>query len=366
MSDETLCLQLRSQRGEFRLEVEADIPLAGITAVFGPSGCGKTSLLRLIAGLDRPEAGRIALGQDVWCDRDQRLFIPAHKRPAALVFQDARLFGHLSVRGNLAYAERRARPGETRFAAETIIETLDLAPLLDRRPASLSGGEAQRVALARALLGQPRLLLLDEPMAGLDHARKAELLPYLDTALRQLDIPALYVSHSVEEVVRLADRVLALSQGRVVAMGPAEDVLDDLDIAPLDREFETGAVLAGRLIDHDQRLQLSRIDLGGQTLELPVPAALQRGDTVRLRIRARDVAIATLRPQEISIRNVLDARILTITAADNSPYADLLLSVGSGQLKARLTRASVEALQLTPGQAVYALVKSASLDRSGG
>ncbi|WP_417482743.1 molybdenum ABC transporter ATP-binding protein [Maricaulis sp.] len=364
MSDETLSLQLRSQRGDFRLEVEAAIPLAGITAVFGPSGSGKTSLLRLIAGLDRPAAGRIALGADVWSDRG--VFIPAHKRPAGLVFQDARLFGHLTVAGNLAYATRRAGPGETRFDAETIIETLDLAPLLPRRPASLSGGEAQRVALARALLSQPRLLLLDEPMAGLDHARKAELLPYLDTALRQLEIPALYVSHSVEEVVRLADRVLALSQGRVVAMGPAEEVLGDLDIAPLDREFETGAVLAGRLVDHDERLQLSRVDLGGQMLELPMPAALQPGGTVRLRIRARDVAIATLRPQGISIRNVLDARITGINAADNSPYADLLLSVGSGQLKARLTRASVEALQLTPGQAVYALVKSASFDRSPG
>ncbi|WP_417494919.1 molybdenum ABC transporter ATP-binding protein [Maricaulis sp.] len=364
MSDETLCLQLRSQRGEFRLEIEAAIPLAGITAVFGPSGSGKTSLLRLIAGLDRPDAGRIALGADVWSDRG--VFIPAHRRPAGLVFQDARLFGHLTVAGNLAYATRRAGPGETRFDAETIIETLDLVPLLPRRPASLSGGEAQRVALARALLSQPRLLLLDEPMAGLDHARKAELLPYLDTALRQLEIPALYVSHSVEEVVRLADRVLALSQGRVVAMGPAEEVLGDLDIAPLDREFETGAILAGRLVDHDHRLQLSRVDLGGQVLELPMPAALQPGDTVRLRIRARDVAIATLRPQGISIRNVLDARITGINAADNSPYADLLLSVGSGQLKARLTRASVEALQLTPGQAVYALVKSASFDRSPG
>ncbi|WP_417492458.1 molybdenum ABC transporter ATP-binding protein [Maricaulis sp.] len=364
MSDETLSLQLRSRRGEFRLEVEAEIPLAGITAVFGPSGSGKTSLLRLIAGLDRPDQGRIALGQDVWSDRG--IFVPAHRRPAALVFQDARLFGHLSVAGNLAYAERRAGAAETRFAAETIIETLDLAPLLERRPASLSGGEAQRVALARALLSQPRLLLLDEPMAGLDHARKAELLPYLDTTLRQLGIPALYVSHSVEEVVRLADRVLALSQGHVVAMGPAEDVLDGLDIAPLERDFEAGAILAGRLVDHDERLQLSRIDLGGQMLELPMPATLQPGDTVRLRIRARDVAIATLRPQEISIRNVLDARILTLTTAENSPYADLLLSVGSGQLKARLTRASVEALQLSEGQAVYALVKSASFDRGAG
>ena len=366
MSDDRLSLQLRSQRGAFDLNLEAEIPLAGITAVFGPSGSGKTSLLRLIAGLDCPDEGRIALGDEVWSDRTRRIFTPAHKRPVGLVFQDARLFAHLSVAGNLEFAQRRAGPEARRFDAETIIEALDLAPLLPRGPASLSGGEAQRVALARALLTQPRLLLLDEPMAGLDHARKAELLPYLDTTLRQLGIPALYVSHSVEEVVRLADGVLAMSHGQCVAMGPVEDVFDRLEIEPLEREFEAGSVLAGKLVSHDERLQLSQVDIGGQMLELPMPTALQPGDTVRLRIRARDVAIATLRPQAISIRNVLDGRIASLTTAEGSPYTDLIVSIGTSQLKARLTRASVEALQLAPGLAVYALVKSASFDRRSG
>tara|TARA_R110002072_G_scaffold79652_11_gene183580 strand:- start:2351 stop:3451 length:1101 start_codon:yes stop_codon:yes gene_type:complete len=363
MWDDLLSLQLRSRRGGFDLDIEAEIPLAGITAIFGPSGSGKTSLLRLIAGLDRPAEGRIAMGDEVWVDRTRHVFLPTHRRPVGLVFQDARLFGHLTVAGNLDFAQRRARAETTRFDAETIIDALDLAPLLPRRPASLSGGEAQRVALARALLTQPRLLLLDEPMAGLDHARKAELLPYLDTTLRQLDIPALYVSHSVEEVVRLSDRVLALSQGRCVAMGPVEDVFARLEIEPLEREFEAGSILAGQLVAHDERLQLSRVDIGGQILELPTPAALQPGDAVRLRVRARDVAIATLKPQAISIRNVLDGRITAITDNETSPYADLAVSIGTSQLKARLTRASVEALQLAPGQAVYALVKSASFDR---
>ena len=366
MSDDTLSLRLRSRRGAFKLDVEAEIPLAGITAIFGPSGSGKTSLLRLIAGLDRPEAGRVAMGGEVWSDSADPVFIPAHRRPVGLVFQGARLFPHLSVAGNLAYGQRRAGAAEPRFETETIIEALDLGPLLTRQPASLSGGEAQRVALGRALLAQPRLLLLDEPMVGLDHARRAELLPYLDTTLRQLDIPALYVSHSVEEVLRLADRVLALSQGRCIAMGPAEHVFDRLDIEPFEHEFEAGSVLAGHLIEHDARLQLSRIDLGGQVLELPMPSALLPGETVRLRIRARDVAIATAAPQGISIRNVLSCEIMTIAAPENSPYAELVLGLGTGQLKARLTRASVEALQLTPGQAVFALVKSASFDRSPG
>ena len=366
MSDSALSLQLRSQRGEFRLDVEAEIPLAGITAIFGPSGSGKTSLLRLIAGLDRPGEGRIAMGGDVWSDSARRVFMPAHKRPVGLVFQDARLFAHLSVAGNLAYGQARAGTEPPRFDSETIIAALDLAPLLARRPASLSGGEAQRVALGRALLAQPRLLLLDEPMAGLDHARRAELLPYLDTTLRQLEIPALYVSHSVEEVVRLADRVLALSHGQCVAIGPVEDVFARLEIEPLEREFEAGSILAGRLVAHDRRLQLSRVDIGGQVLELPMPVAVQPGETVRLRIRARDVAIATLKPQAISIRNVLDGRIVGISEIGNSPYADLTVSIGTSQLKARLTRASVEALELVPGQVVYALVKSASFDRRPG
>ncbi|WP_417495258.1 molybdenum ABC transporter ATP-binding protein [Maricaulis sp.] len=366
MSDDRLSLQLRARRGGFDLDIEAEIPLDGITAVFGPSGSGKTSLLRLVAGLDRPDEGRIAMGDTVWVDRARHVFTPAHQRPVGLVFQDARLFSHLSVAGNLAYAQRRAATGPTRFDSETIIKALDLAPLLPRRPASLSGGEAQRVALARALLTQPRLLLLDEPMAGLDHARKAELLPYLDTTLRQLEIPALYVSHSVEEVVRLSDRVLALSQGRCVAMGPVEEVFARLEIEPLERDFEAGSILAGQLIDQNERLQLSRVDIGGQVLELPMSAALQPGDTVRLRIRARDVAIATLKPQAISIRNVLDGRIIAISENETSPYADLTVSIGTSQLKARLTRASIEALELAPGQAVYALVKSASFDRGPG
>lgn len=366
MSDKRLSLRLRARRGGFDLDIEAEIPLAGITAVFGPSGSGKTSLLRLIAGLDRPEQGEVAMGDAVWSDSARNVFIPAHLRPVGLVFQDARLFAHLSVAGNLAYGQRRAAGRASRFDTETIIEALGLAPLLQRRPASLSGGEAQRVALGRALLAQPSLLLLDEPMAGLDHARRAELLPYLDTALRQLDIPALYVSHSVEEVLRLSDRVLALAQGRCIAMGPAEAVFERLDIDPFEREFESGSVLAGRLLDHDARLQLSRIDLGGQTLELPMPSAVRPGETVRLRIRARDVAIATERPRGISIRNMLECRILAIAPADNSPYADLVLALETGQLKARLTRASVEALELAPGQSVLALVKSASFDRSPG
>lgn len=363
MSDDRLTLQLRARRGEFELDLETQIPLAGITAIFGPSGSGKTSLLRLIAGLDRPDSGRLAVDGEVWSDSARHFFLAPHKRPVGLVFQDARLFSHLNVAGNLAYGARRAAARPVRFERETIIAALDLAPLMERQPASLSGGEAQRVALARALLTQPRLLLLDEPMAGLDHARRAELLPYLDTTLRKLGIPALYVSHSVEEVVRLADRVLAMSQGRIIASGASEDVFERLDLEPLEREFESGSVLAGTLVAHDARLMLSRVDLGGQTIELPMPPALQPGDAVRLRIRARDVAIATRRPDHLSIRNALEGQITMIDAPETSPYADLVISIGAGQLRARLTRASVEALELAEGLTVFALVKSASFDR---
>tara|TARA_R110000868_G_scaffold6550_2_gene36982 strand:+ start:53021 stop:54121 length:1101 start_codon:yes stop_codon:yes gene_type:complete len=366
MSDNALSLHLRARRGDFALDLEADIPLSGITAVFGPSGSGKTSLLRLIAGFDRPDTGRIAMGREVWTDTSAHIHRPAHTRPVGFVFQQARLFDHLTVAGNLAYARQRAPDGPARFEPEAILAALDLSGLLVRRTGTLSGGEAQRVALARALLTQPRLLLLDEPMAGLDRARKAELLPYLDRTLRQLNIPALYVSHSIDEVVRLADRVLAMSEGGMLALGAVEDVLDRLDIDPLETGFETGSVLAGRLIGRDERLQLSRVEIAGQSLELAMPTGLMPGAPIRLRIRARDVAIALQRPAGISIRNVLAVTIARIEQDTASPWAELVLELGSGQLRARLTRASVEELALAPGQDVFALVKSASFDRTPG
>ena len=366
MSDNFLDLNLRARRGDFALDLEAALPLAGITAVFGPSGSGKTSLLRLIAGFDHPDSGRVAMGDEVWSDTSNRIHRAAHMRPVGFVFQQARLFAHLTVAGNLDYARQRAPAGPARFDPEMILSALDLTALLDRPAARLSGGEAQRVALARALLTQPRLLLLDEPMAGLDRARKAELLPYLDRTLRQLEIPALYVSHSIDEVVRLADRVLAISEGRMLALGAVEDVLDRLDIDPAETGFETGAILAGHLLGTDERLQLSQVEIAGQSLELAMPTGLAPGTAIRLRIRARDVAIALTRPAGISIRNVLAVRITGIEQDTHSPWAELVLDLGGAQLRARLTRASVEELALETGQNVFALVKSASFDRTPG
>ena len=347
--------------------------LDGITALFGASGSGKTTLLRILAGFEPQARGRIAFAGEVWQDDATRTFVAPHRRGIGLVFQDARLFPHLGVRGNLDYARRRVPKGgiggNGAIGFDDVVTALDLGPLLGRDVDKLSGGERQRVAIGRTLLTQPRLLLMDEPLASLDMRRKAEILPYIERVAGRFHIPILYVTHSVEEVVRLAGNMILLADGAVVAEGDVAGILERLDLQPLTGRFEAGVVLPARVRDHDRAFTLTRLDVTGQDLLMPM-IDLPTGSEVRVRIRARDVALATRRPEDISIRNVLAGRIAEIVEESDTAYAEVLLMLdGHGtdrseaHLRARVTRQAVAALGLATDTPVYALVKSVSFDR---
>lgn len=364
MPAESLAVRASVAFPGFRLELDESIALNGVTALLGPSGSGKSTLLRAIAGFERPASGRIALGADVWFDGAARLDVPAHRRPVGFLFQDGRLFPHLDVAGNLEYAEHRADSASGLPRGE-VVEALDLSPLLQRRVQSLSGGEAQRVALARTLLISPQLLLLDEPLAALDADSKADILPYLETIPKRFAVPAIYVSHSLDEVVQLASNVIVLAAGRVRAHGPARETLERLDLEPLTGRFDGGVILEGCVVRHDERLSLTHFDVGGATLAVPAEQPLAPGDTRRLRIRARDVALATQRPEAISIRNVLPAEVAEVVPQPGTPFAEVYVLVGTTRIRARLTRAAVEDLRLQPEMPVFALIKSVSFDSRG-
>ena len=361
MPSEILHIDVSVALGDFRLEVAEAVPFAGITAVFGPSASGKSTLLRALAGFE-PARGRIAVAGESWLDTARGVVLPPFRRPVGFLFQDARLFAHLDVAGNLRYAARRARDGAPMLALDDVVAAFDLEALLARRVEALSGGERQRVALARTLLTRPALLLLDEPLAALDIYRKAEILPYLESLSTRFGIPTLYVSHAIDEVVRLADRTLVLTDGRVRAFGPTPAVLERLDVQTIAGPLEASVVIEARVVDHDAHYRLTRLDLGGESISIPMAGHLDAGATARLRIRARDVAVATARPDALSIRNVIEGTLAELAADADSPFAEVLVDVGGQHLRARITRAAADDLGLSAGQRVYALVKSVSLD----
>ncbi|MCB1883970.1 MAG: molybdenum ABC transporter ATP-binding protein [Geminicoccaceae bacterium] len=348
--------------GGFVLDVVFRSP-AGITALFGHSGAGKTTLVAMIGGLLRPRRGRIALNGRVLFDAARGIDLPARRRRIGHVFQEGRLFPHFSAGGNLLYGARLAPVPPSKARIGEVVALLGVGPLLKRRPNSLSGGEAQRIAIGRALLSQPDALVLDEPLAGLDHARKQEILPYLEGLRTQAGLPILYVSHAIDEVARLARDMVLLSGGRVAATGPVETVLGRLDLRPMTGRFEAGSILEGRLAAHDPEDHLSEVALGGQRLVLPLVDA-PLGATVRLRVRARDVALALSRPEGISIQNVLKGRIADLRTAGPG-LVELNLLVEGQTLSARLTVRAARALDLKPGLEAFALVKTMALDRSG-
>ena len=364
-----LDVALALRRAGFALQLDETLELTGITAVMGASGSGKSTLLRALAGLETPQRARIALGGALLADSAAGVSLPPHRRGIGYVFQDARLFGHRRVLGNLRYAQTRARPangGAPAPALDEVIAALDLSPLLGRRTQGLSGGERQRVAIARALVANPRLLLLDEPLSALDLKRKAELLPYIRALPGRFHIPLIYVSHAVEEVAQLADEVLILTNGRVVARSEVHTVLERPEAEAVSGHFEAGALLDATVQRQVTDYALTELDLAGQRLTLPrVDAA--PGTPVRLRVRARDVSIALARVEGISIRNQLQARVLRIDAEPDGAYAEVLLDLAAGttpmHLRARITREAVESLKLAVGQAVWALVKGVSFDR---
>ena len=349
---------LALDRSDFRLDAALDVALSGVTAVFGPSGCGKTTLLRALAGLEREASGRIAFDGTVW--QDERIFVPARSRRAGLVFQDARLFSHLTVKGNVLYGHRRTPKNERMFQPETVIRLMDLEPLLGRRVGSLSGGERQRVSFARAVLANPRLLLMDEPLASLDQDRKEDILPFIERLAGELAIPTLYVSHEIDEVVRLATDLVLMNEGRIVASGPIEEVSNRFDLRSYAGRLDAGSILRMRVAGHDPAHGITRFAFAGGEVIGP-GVALAEGAEVNLRIRSRDVAIALDPPGRTSILNVLPGEVVEV-GPDDGPQAHVLLDVGA-PLWARVMRRSVEALGLAPGRRVYALVKAVAVDR---
>jgi molybdate transport system ATP-binding protein len=359
--DPRIVAALRGARGVFRLEVDFDVPARGITALFGPSGSGKTTCLRAFAGLERM-SGSLRVGSETWQDDAQRLFTPAHERAVGYVLQDAGLFAHLSVRANVEYGrKRRARRSSGPLLDEAdVVALLGIERLMDRKPAHLSGGERQRVALARALVAGPRLLLMDEPLASLDAARKAEVLPYLEQLRDELEIPAIYVSHSVDEVARLARHVVLLDAGRVVASGEAGETLTRLDL-PLARLDDAGVVIEARVAEHDDVDSLTLLDVGGASLwvgRLERPA----GSRARVRVLARDVSLAREAPGKTSILNVLPGRVEDLSD-DGPARVSVRLAIGADgvPLLARITRRSRDALDLRRGVSVHAMVKSVAI-----
>ncbi|MBP8925110.1 MAG: molybdenum ABC transporter ATP-binding protein [Pseudomonadales bacterium] len=345
------------RREGFTLDAQLRLPARGVSALFGPSGCGKTTLLRCMAGLERVAGGQMRLGERIW--QDDRQFVPVHQRALALVFQDANLFEHLDVRQNLSYGLRRVKAAERRVSLDHAIELLGIGALLKRRPGSLSGGERQRVAIARALAVSPRLLLMDEPLAALDAARKAEVLPYLERLHQELDIPVIYVSHALDEVARLADQLVLMEAGRVLASGPLVEMLSRLDL-PLQLGEDAGVVLPARIAVRDERWQLARLDVDGGSLWTR-DLGHACGSAVRVRVLARDVSLALTALPDTSISNQLPCVVEQL--ADDTHPANLLVRVrfGSSALLARLTRRSAVRLALQPGMAVWAQVKTVAL-----
>ena len=353
--------RFRMRQGQFALDAELSVPTRGITALFGASGSGKTTLLRCLAGLARAPEGRLVVDDETWQDESRGLFLPPHRRACGFVFQEASLFPHLSARGNVEFGYRRVPQAQRRVSFDETVSMLDLAPLLDRRPDGLSGGERQRVAIGRAVLSSPRLLLMDEPVASLDTSRKSEVLYYIERLRDQLGIPIFYVSHAIDEVVRLADVMAVLSGGKVLACGEVTSLASRLDLRPHLGRFEAGTVIETTVADHDLEHGLARLRFDGGELYAPDVESLA-GERLRVRIRARDVSLALSRPHDASFLNVLAGTVREI-GGGQAASVDVAVAVGSAIVVARITRKSVGVLGLAPGKQVYALVKSVAIDR---
>ena len=354
-----LAVQARLTRGEFTLDASFDAEADGVVALFGASGAGKTTLADAIAGLVRPEAGRIALEDRVLFDAEAGIDLKPERRRIGYVFQDGRLFPHLSVRRNLLYGHRFA-PRDGRYATlERIVTLLGLETLLQRRPGTLSGGERQRVALGRALMAQPELLLMDEPLAALDVPRKAQVIDYIERLRDEIGVPIVFVSHAVDEVARLAGTIVVMASGRVAAAGPAADVMARLDLDPLAGIEAAGAVLDATVQSHDAAYGLTELAVAGGTLRVP-RLRLALGRRLRVRVRARDVSLATAEPRETSVLNVFRGRVVEI-GPRRGASVDVAVDIGA-RLTARITARSADTLGLALGSEVYALVKSVAVD----
>lgn len=343
-----------------RLRIEAAFEVGpGVTALFGRSGAGKTSIIHMIAGLLKPDRGRIAANGRVLFDSDQRISLPVHKRRIGYVFQDGRLFPHLTVRQNLAYGRWFTPRNERSKNLGTVADLLDIGGLLDRLPGALSGGEKQRVAIGRALLSSPRLLLMDEPLASLDENRKQDILPYIERLRDETRIPIVYVSHALGEVTRLASTIVLVSDGKAEVVGPTVEIMARTDLFPLTGRFEAGAVIECTVAGRDPESGLTRLSSAAGDLLVP-SVDIAEGTVLRTRVRARDVMIATEPPKGLSALNAVSASIADIRT--DPPYADVRLDAGGVALLARITEFSVTNLKLKKGCKVFAVIKSTAFD----
>lgn len=353
----TISIRARHRQGDFTLDATFASE-GGVTALFGRSGAGKSTIAGLVSGVVRPQQARIVLDHRVLVDTEQRVFVPQRRRQIGVVFQEARLFPHLSVRQNLLFGQRYLPTSERTNDIDPVLKLLGIEALLERRPRSLSGGEQQRVAIGRALLTAPRALILDEPLASIDQARRAEILPYLDRVRSETRIPIIYISHAVEEIARLADTVVVVDAGQVLAAGPTADILGRLDLAPL-AEAEHSSILVGKVASLDPGRSQGIVHHPAGALIVPGLEA-PVGSNVRIRISARDVALAVGEPGRISIRNRLPATVGKIDVAKTG--VDVKLDIAGSNLLARLTAEAVDDLELKPGSKVTALIKAVAVE----
>jgi molybdate transport system ATP-binding protein len=345
----------------FSLDVDLNLPGRGVTALYGHSGSGKTTCLRCIAGLERAEHGFIQINDEVWQDSDNGIFVPPHKRALGYVFQEASLFPHLSVLANLQFGLKRIAKSQRRVDMAQATELLGIGHLLERHPQHLSGGERQRVGIARALLTSPKLLLMDEPLAALDSQRKNEILPYLQRLHDELDIPVLYVSHAQDEVARLADHLVLLSDGKALASGPIGETLARLDL-PMAMGDDAGVIIEGQVSAYDAQYQLLSLQLPATEMSIRVThAPMQVGQSLRCKVHARDISLTLQDSEFSSILNRLPVTVVSEQSADNAAHVLIRLDAGGTPLLARITRYSRDQLAVHPGQQLWAQIKAVAV-----
>ncbi len=353
--------RLKIEYESFNLDASLDVPAENVTVVYGPSGCGKTTLLRCLAGLERSPSGFVQVGEEIWQDESRGIFLPVHKRSLGIVFQEARLFPHMTVRSNLGYGLKRTPPYKRRISMDQVVDILDIGHILDRSLKGLSGGEQQRIAIGRALLTSPSLLLMDEPLANLDSRRKREILPFFLRLRKELRLPIIYVSHSMNEILQLVDTLILLENGKVLASGPANEVLSRPDFEGHIGQPALGTMLEPVVAGHDEDFGLTRLDYKGQSLFIPrQPVAT--GQTLRLYILAKDVSIV-VGPKDIrtSVLNILEGTVLEISEGRPEDYSvNIRLDIGD-PVMATITKKSLSRLDLKLGQKVYAHIKAVKM-----
>ncbi|MGF1683866.1 molybdenum ABC transporter ATP-binding protein ModC [Photobacterium minamisatsumaniensis] len=352
-----ITINVKKTLGDLKLDMQLALPMQGITAIFGRSGAGKTSLINILSGLSKPDSGAIAIGEHELFNSDRGLNLPPEKRNIGYVFQDARLFPHYTVAGNLRYGSKQEDP--LQFTA--IVEMLGIVHLLERYPASLSGGEKQRVAIGRALLSNPDMLLMDEPLASLDLPRKQELMPYLEKLAKEVKIPIIYVTHSLDEILRLADHMVMINQGEVVVSGHVNSVWGAPEMRPWLPAKEQSSLLSARVNYDHARYALTQVMLNHDSFLWVNKLNRTRGEWVRVRIHSNDVSITKVMPQQTSIRNIISARIDKIHSVDEQQKVEVRLRVGEAQLWANITLWAADELNLQIGDLVYAQIKGVSV-----